>query len=244
MDLYPAIDLLDGRCVRLHQGNYDRSTIYGDDPVAQALAFQAAGAGWIHVVDLDAARTGVPVNRGVIGAIAAAVEVPVQTGGGVRTEAAAELLFEAGVARVVLGTVAASDPDLVRRLARHHRVAVGLDARSGEVMTDGWTSGTGRTVIDMARDYADAGVEAFVVTDVGRDGTLSGPDFAGLTELMGATRVDVIASGGVGTVEDLRDLAAIAVAGRGLAGVIVGKAIYEGRIELAAAVTALTGEQP
>jgi phosphoribosylformimino-5-aminoimidazole carboxamide ribotide isomerase len=244
MDLYPAIDLLDGRCVRLHQGNYERQTIYGDDPVAQAQSFQAAGAGWIHVVDLDAARSGDPVNHGVIAAIAAAVDVPVQTGGGVRTEAAAELLFEAGVARVVLGTVAATDPDLVRRLARRHRVAVGLDARGGEVMTDGWTSGTGRTVIDMAFDFADAGVEAFVVTDVARDGTLSGPDVAGLTELLAATRVDVIASGGVGTVDDLRDLAAVAVAGRGLAGVIVGKALYEGRIELSAAVSALSGAQP
>lgn len=243
MDLYPAIDLLGGRCVRLHQGDYERQTTYGDDPVAQAQSFQAAGAGWIHVVDLDAARSGEPVNRGVIGAIAAAVDVPVQSGGGVRTVAAAEELFEAGVARVVLGTVAATNPDLVRGLAREHRVAVGLDARGGEVVTDGWTSGTGRTVIDMAHDFADAGVEAFVVTDVGRDGTLAGPDTAGLTKLLAATHVDVIASGGVGTVADLRDLAAIEVAGRGLAGVIVGKALYEGRIELGAAVTALSGER-
>ena len=241
MDLFPAIDLRDGKCVRLHQGDYDQETVYGDDPVAQAVAFADAGAGWIHVVDLDAARTGVPENRDVVAAIADAVSVPVQTGGGIRSVEAASILFEAGVERVVIGTAALKDPGLVRTLARDHRVAVGLDAKSGEVATDGWLVGSGRTVLDVARSFADAGVDAFVVTDISRDGTLEGPDIVGLTEVLGATPVDVIASGGVGTPEDLRDLAAVEVDGRRLAGVIAGKAIYEGHVDVAEAVSLLRG---
>ena len=241
MDLYPAIDLRGGRCVRLHQGDYGRETVYGDDPVAQALAFAEAGAGWIHVVDLDAARSGVAENRDVVAAIARAVDVPVQTGGGVRSIEAAHALFAAGVERVVIGTAALKDPDLVRALAVDHRVAVGLDAKSGEVATDGWLVGSGRSVLDVARSFADAGVDAFVVTDISRDGTLEGPDLVGLTEVLGATPVDVIASGGVGRMSDLDALAAIEVDGRRLAGVIAGKAIYEGHVDVAAAVAALGG---
>lgn len=241
MDLYPAIDLRGGRCVRLHQGDYGRETVYGDDPVAQALAFAEAGAGWIHVVDLDAARSGVAENRDVVAAIARAVDVPVQTGGGVRSIEAAHALFAAGVERVVIGTAALKDPELVRALAVDHRVAVGLDAKSGEVATDGWLVGSGRSVLDVARSFADAGVDAFVVTDISRDGTLEGPDLVGLTEVLGATPVDVIASGGVGRMSDLDALAAIEVDGRRLAGVIAGKAIYEGHVDVAAAVAALGG---
>jgi phosphoribosylformimino-5-aminoimidazole carboxamide ribotide isomerase len=239
MDLYPAIDLRDGRCVRLHQGDYDQETVYGDDPVAQAMAFANAGAAWIHVVDLDAARTGIPENRNVVSAIAAAVEVPVQTGGGVRSVDAAETLFAAGVERVVIGTAALKDPELVVTLAANHRVAVGLDARAGEVATDGWREGSGRRVLDVARSFAEAGVDAFVVTDIGRDGTLEGPDLSGLGEMMGATTVDVIASGGVGSHDDLLALAGLESGGRTLAGAIVGKAIYEGRVDVAAAVAAV-----
>ena len=241
MDLYPAIDLRGGRCVRLHQGDYGRETVYGDDPVAQALAFAEAGAGWIHVVDLDGARAGKPVNLEVVAAIARAVDVPVQTGGGVRSIEAAHALFAAGVERVVIGTAALKDPDLVRALAVDNRVAVGLDAKSGEVATDGWLVGSGRSVLDVARSFADAGVDAFVVTDISRDGTLEGPDLVGLTEVLGATPVDVIASGGVGRMSDLDALAAIEVDGRRLAGVIAGKAIYEGHVDVAAAVAALGG---
>lgn len=239
MDLYPAIDLRDGKCVRLHQGDYAQETVYGDDPVAQALAFAEAGAGWIHVVDLDAARTGVPENRDVVAAIAAAVSVPVQTGGGVRSVEAADALFAAGVERVVIGTAALTDPDLVRTLARDHRVAVGLDAKSGEVATDGWLVGSGRTVLDVARSFADVGVDAFVVTDISRDGTLAGPDIVGLSDVLGATPVDVIASGGVGSMADLDALAAVEVDGRRLSGVIAGKAIYEGHVDVAGAVERL-----
>ena len=243
MDLFPAIDIRGGRCVRLHQGDYAQETEYGDDPVAQALQFADAGAAWIHVVDLDAARDGEAVNREVVAAIASAVDVPVQAGGGVRTISAAEALFDAGVARVVIGTAALAAPGLVRGLAAVHPVAVGLDARSGEVVTDGWTRRSGRSVLDSAAEFADAGVEAFVVTDVGRDGTLAGPDVSGLTEVLEATTVDVIASGGVSSIDDLRVLRDIDVAGRRLTGAIVGKAIYEGRFGVEQAVAAIA-EKP
>lgn len=241
MDLYPAIDLRGGKCVRLLQGDYAQETVYGDDPVAQALAFVEAGAHWIHVVDLDAARTGVGENRDVVAEIARTVPVPVQTGGGVRSVEAAQALFDAGVERVVIGTAALRDPDLVVALAQQNRVAVGLDAKSGEVATDGWLVGSGRTVAEVAGSFDDTGVDAFVVTDIRRDGTLSGPDVAGLTEILGATRTDVIASGGVGSLDDLRELDRIEVKGRRLSGVIAGKAFYEGRVDVAAAVAVLDG---
>jgi len=238
VELYPAIDLLDGRCVRLYQGDYDRGTVYGDDPVAQALAFQAEGASWVHVVDLDAARTGEPRNRDVVAAIAAAVDVPVQTGGGIRDDAAAQELFDAGVARVVLGTAALEDPDLVRRLAARHPVAVGLDARGRDVAVRGWLEGSGADLLDLAAAFADAGVAALVVTEISRDGTLEGPDLTGLAEVLAVTPIPVIASGGVGTLADLHALAELSGGGRTLSGAIVGRAIYEGAFTVADAVAA------
>jgi phosphoribosylformimino-5-aminoimidazole carboxamide ribotide isomerase len=238
MDLYPAIDLLGGRCVRLYQGDYGRSTVYGDDPVSQALAFEAEGAPWVHVVDLDAARTGEPVNRPVIAAIAEAVSVPVQTGGGVRDDAAAEALFDAGVSRVVVGTAALEDPGFVRRLAARRPVAVGLDARGRDVAVRGWTEGSGHDLLDLARAFADAGVAALVVTEISRDGTLEGPDLEGLASVLEATSIPVVASGGVGTAADLAALAALRGGGRALAGAIVGRAIYEGALSVGDAVAA------
>jgi phosphoribosylformimino-5-aminoimidazole carboxamide ribotide isomerase len=237
-DLYPAIDLRDGRCVRLYQGDYGQETVYGDDPVGQARAFAAAGAPWIHVVDLDAARTGDPRNRAVVAAIAAAVEVPVQTGGGVRDDAAADALLAAGVGRVVVGTAALEDPAWVRRLAARHpgRVAVGLDARGRDVAVHGWVEGSGRDLLDVAREFDDAGVAALVVTEIGRDGTLEGPAVDQLSAVLVATSLDVVASGGVGTLDHVRALAALDVGGRRLAGVIVGKALYEGAFAVGDAV--------
>ena len=237
MDLYPAIDLRDGRCVRLYQGDYDQETVYHEDPVEQATAFAAAGARWIHVVDLDAARSGQPVNRSVIADIAAAVDVPVQTGGGIRDVAAAQALFEAGVARVVLGTAALEQPALVTRLAAEMPVAVGLDTRGREVAVRGWEKGSGRDLLDVAREFADAGVEALIVTEIGRDGTLAGPDLVGLSEVLEATPLPVIASGGVGKLSDLTALAGLQAGGRCLAGAIVGRALYEGTFTLAEALT-------
>ena len=229
-ELYPAIDLRGGRVVRLHQGDFDRETVYDDDPVAVARSFETAGARWIHVVDLDAARrTG--SNREVVVAVAQAVSIPVQTGGGVRDAT----LLDAGVARIVVGSAAIDDPDLVRRLAAAHpqRVAVGLDHWGGEVRVRGWEQGSGRRLLDVAADLALPGVAAFVVTDISRDATLVGPDLEGLGELQASTAVPVIASGGVGSLDDLAALRAL-----GVAGVIVGKAIYEGRFGVDEAVLA------
>ena len=166
-----------------------------------------------------------------------------QTGGGVRDVESAQALFDAGVERVVIGTAALTDPDLVRRLATEHRVAVGLDAKSGEVATDGWLVGSGRSVLDVARSFADVGVDAFVVTDISRDGTLEGPDLPGLIEVLEATPVDVIASGGVGSMDDLVALAGVEIGGRRLSGAIAGKAIYEGRVDVVAAVRRLGARQ-
>ena len=240
--LFPAIDLRGGNCVRVYQGDYGQETVYNPDPVAQALAFVEAGARWLHVVDLDAALTGEPTNRPVIAAICEASPVPVQVGGGVRDEAGALALFDAGVHRVVIGTAALENPGLVRTVAAEHPVAVGLDARGGEVATHGWTERTGRTVTDVAADFADAGVRCLVVTEISRDGTLEGPDVAGLTELLAATDIPVIASGGVGDLDHLRIRASVEASGRRVSGVIVGKAIYEHAIGVAEALRVLGGE--
>lgn len=241
MQLYPAIDLLGGRCVRLYQGDYDRATVYGEDPVAVALEFEAAGADWIHVVDLDAARTGDPVNRPVVARIVDAVSVPVQTGGGVRDDEAAAALFDAGVSRVVVGTAALERPDFVRALARRHPVAVGLDARGRDVAVRGWLEGSGADLLDLATAFEDAGVAALVVTEISRDGTLVGPDLAGLTSVLASTSIPVIASGGVGDIDDLVALAGLEAEGRRVAGAIVGRAVYEGRLDVRSAVELLRG---
>jgi phosphoribosylformimino-5-aminoimidazole carboxamide ribotide isomerase len=241
MDLFPAIDLRDGRCVRLAQGDFDRETRYGDDPVAVARSFAAAGAPWIHVVDLDAALTGVPANRAVVAAIAAAVDVPVQAGGGVRDDAAADAVLGAGVRRVVVGTAAVDDPAWVRRLAARHpgRVALGLDARGREVAVRGWVEGSGHDLVDVARGFADAGLAALVVTEIGRDGTLAGPALDQLAMVLEATELDVVASGGVGSLADLRALAVLEAGGRRLAGAIVGRALHEGVFGVGEALAAV-----
>jgi phosphoribosylformimino-5-aminoimidazole carboxamide ribotide isomerase len=239
MDLLPAIDLLGGRVVQLVQGDFDSGTVHGDDPVAVALRFEAAGAPWIHCVDLDAARSGDPVNRALIARVAAAVSVPVQVGGGVRDEASARTLRELGVTRVVIGTAALEDPDMVARVAQHQRVALGLDIRGREVAVKGWTEGAG-VDWDAALDrLSDSGAEAVVVTQIQREGLLTGPDVDGLGEMLAATSLDVVASGGVGCLDDLRALDALDVGGRRLAGVIVGTAIYEGQVPVEQAVEVL-----
>jgi phosphoribosylformimino-5-aminoimidazole carboxamide ribotide isomerase len=227
--------------VRLHQGDFARETIYSDDPVAVARRFAAEGAPWLHVVDLDAARTGEPVNRAVVAAVARAVDVPVQSGGGVRDEAAAAALWSVGVARVVVGTAALEDPALVGRMAAANpgRVAVGLDTRGAEVAVRGWTVGSGEALADVLPRLGGTAVAAVVVTDIARDASLRGPDFAGLAAALAAAPVPVIASGGVGTIEELQALAALEAGGRRLEGAIVGRALYEERFTVAEAVAAL-----
>lgn len=244
-ELYPAIDLLGGRCVRLYQGDYDQATTYGDDPAAQAALFCDAGASWVHVVDLDAARSGSPANRNAVAAIAAVAAeagVSVQVGGGVRSVESAEALFDLGVTRVVLGTAATETPELVDDLASRHRVAVGLDARAGEVAVRGWLRSSGHTVADLARRFATVGVDALVVTDIGRDGTLEGPDVDGLAALLNEVTVPVLASGGVASLADLGVLAGLRASsdpGRGLGGAVVGRALYEGAFSVPEALAAL-----
>lgn len=241
MDLYPAIDLRGGKVVQLIQGDFLRERVHGDDPLAVARAFVAAGARWIHTVDLDAARTGEPVNRHLIGAIAAGVGVPVQAGGGVRSAEAAAALADLGVARVVMGTAALDDPDLVATVAGRQPVALGLDVRGREVAVRGWAEGSGVEWPDALRRLAETGAEAVVVTQIQVEGLMAGADTSGLAEVLAATELDVIASGGVGTLDDLRALDAVAVGERRLAGAIVGTAIYEGRVDVAEAVAALQG---
>jgi phosphoribosylformimino-5-aminoimidazole carboxamide ribotide isomerase len=239
--LYPSIDIRDGKVVRLLRGDFDAETVYGDDPVAVAREFEAAGAAWIHVVDLDASRTGDPVNIGIIEAICAAVSCRVQTGGGVRTVEAAGNLLHAGIARVVVGTAAVRSPELVDELCTVHpgRVAVGLDARGRDVAVQGWTEASGGDLVDLAQRFEASGVSALVVTQIHVDGTLEGPDLATLELMLSATAVPVIASGGVGSVDDLRLLAGMEVGGRQLAGAIVGRAIYEGRLTVHDALEAV-----
>jgi phosphoribosylformimino-5-aminoimidazole carboxamide ribotide isomerase len=239
MDLYPAIDLRGGRVVQLIQGDFARERVHGDDPVAVAKAFVAAGARWIHTVDLDAARTGEPVNREHIAAIAAAVDVPVQAGGGVRSAEAARALADAGVARVVMGTAALEDPGLIATIASRQPVALGLDVRGREVAIRGWAQGSGVEWPDALRRLADAGAEAVVVTQIAVEGLMGGADLGGLSEVLAATELDVVASGGVGSLDDLLALHRIEAGERRLAGAIVGTAIYEGRVDVAEAVAAL-----
>jgi len=239
MDLYPAIDLRDGRVVQLIQGDFARERVHGDDPVAVAQAFVAAGARWIHTVDLDAARSGEPLNRHLIAAIAAAVDVPVQAGGGVRSAEAAAALADVGVARVIMGTAALEDPDLVATIASRQPVALGLDVRGREVAVRGWAQGSGVEWPEALRRLADAGADAVVVTQIQAEGLMAGADTIGLAEVLADTELDVIASGGVGTLADLLALDAVESDGRRLAGAIVGTAIYEGRLDVAEAVKAL-----
>lgn len=239
MDLFPAIDLRGGKVVQLVQGDFARERIHGDDPVAVAEAFVAAGAPWIHAVDLDAARTGEALNRHLIAAIAAAVDVPVQAGGGVRTLDAAAALADAGVARVVMGTAALDDPDLIAAVAARQRVALGLDVRGREVVIRGWAEGSGVDWADALQRLAGSGAEAVVVTQIRVEGLMGGPDVEGLAQVLAATELDVVASGGVGSLADLLALDGVTAAGRHLAGAIVGTAIYEGRLDVAEAVAAL-----
>jgi len=235
MILYPAIDLLGGKVVRLRQGDYDDSTVYGDDPVAVALSFVQQGAVWVHMVDLDAARTGDPVNRGVIASVARALSgsASLQVGGGVRGISDAQTLADCGVSRVVMGSAAVADSSLVQAVSLVVDVAVGLDHRNGVVATHGWTESSGRTVEEMLQLFPDAA--AFVITDISRDGMLTGSDVEGLRKAVESTSIPVVASGGIGTLDHVRALLQVP----GLNGVIVGKALYENKFSVADALGVL-----
>lgn len=237
MILYPAIDLKDGQAVRLYKGEMEQATVFNDNPTAQARAFVDAGCEYLHLVDLNGAFAGTPVNGAAVEAILADVDVPTQLGGGIRDMATIEMWLTRGISRVILGTVAVENPDLVREAARHfpNQIAVGLDAREGRVATRGWAEETDIMVTDLAKSFEDAGVTAIIYTDINRDGAMAGPNIEATEALARATTLPVIASGGVSSLADLIALRDTGV----IAGAISGRALYDGAIDLAAALAAL-----
>jgi phosphoribosylformimino-5-aminoimidazole carboxamide ribotide isomerase len=239
MILFPAIDLKDGACVRLLRGRMADATLYNPDPAAQARTFASAGAAWLHIVDLDGAFAGHPVNQDAVRAILAAVEIPVQLGGGIRDMGRIEAWLAAGVRRVILGTAALRDPKLVHLACKKFpgQVAVGIDARGGKVAVEGWAETSDMPALDLAHAFEDAGVAAIVYTDIERDGALDGPNVPATVALARGISTPVIASGGISS---LRDLETLKQHERdGIVGVIVGRALYEGRVDLAAALRAM-----
>ena len=235
MIIYPAIDLRDGKAVRLVEGDFANETVFDANPVDAALRWQDAGAEWLHVVDLDGARSGAMSNAEAVNAIRSAVHIPMELGGGIRTAEAAQRYIDMGIDRVILGTAAVSDVGLVESLVGKwgDRVAAGLDARDGKLATDGWLEQSEETAIDHALKLRMAGVATFIITDIRRDGKLQGPNLAQLKQAQFALQSGVIASGGVSTIEDVREVAAL-----GVDGAIIGRALYDGRIDLAEAIAA------
>ena len=237
-NVFPAIDLIDGKCVRLLQGVYSSETQYSDDPISQALSFQEEGASWIHIVDLDAARTGIANNASIIEKIASQLEIPVQVGGGIRDLERARLIFDSGVTRIVIGTAAIENPSLLEEVVSIGRVAIAVDLKGNKVAVHGWKKKTDLSYTDLYERFEKTGVDAYIVTHIERDGTLEGPDIDAYKNIISSTTKDVIASGGVGSTDDLRDLSLLDVNGKNLRGVIVGRAFYEGKFSLSQAIEA------
>jgi phosphoribosylformimino-5-aminoimidazole carboxamide ribotide isomerase len=237
--LFPAIDLKDGEAVRLEQGDMARATTFNRDPAAQARAFEANGFEWLHLVDLDGAFAGKPVNALAVAAILKAVRIPVQLGGGIRTLATVEAWLAEGVARVIIGTAAVRDPEFVRTAARKfpEKIAVGIDARAGKVAVAGWSEATELEAADLARRYQDAGVALLIHTDVERDGMLKGLNLDATIALADAVAIPVVASGGLASLDDVRALTAPRA--RKLAGAVTGRALYDGRLDAKAALALL-----
>jgi phosphoribosylformimino-5-aminoimidazole carboxamide ribotide isomerase len=235
MQIWPAIDLRGGKCVRLRQGDYQLETIYGEDPAEMARRWVGQGAQCLHLVDLDGARDGMSANLQAVEAILAAVEVPCELGGGIRDDDAIQRLLAIGLSRLVIGTKALKEPAWFRRACRRFpgQLALGIDAKEGRVATDGWLETSSIRAVDLAQQFVGEPLAAIIYTDIARDGMLQGPNFDAMAQMNAASEVDVIASGGVTTADDVRDLAAI-----GLAGCIIGRALYEGRLTLAEALAA------
>ncbi|MFZ4515865.1 MAG: HisA/HisF-related TIM barrel protein [Acidimicrobiia bacterium] len=246
MECYPAIDVREGRSVRLHQGAFAEETRYDEDPVALAAMYAQAGAPWVHIVDLDAARTGVATQRALIAAIRARCAASIQVGGGVRSRDDVVELLDAGVTRVVLGTIAVEAPEIAEALLSEFgaAIAIGLDARCGVVATRGWEHSNATPLLDWVRHYDAFGPGAFVVTEIGRDGTFAGPDLEQLAAVLKVAQHPLVASGGVGSLDDLRALAELRVDGRGLAGAIVGRALSEAKFSITDALGATRNSAP
>ena len=239
MEVIPAIDLLAGRCVRLYQGDYDQVQTFGENPVEVARQWQEEGATYLHVVDLDGAKAGQPVNLAAIKAIARAIDIPVQVGGGLRDRASVVSLLNLGVRRIILGTIAVEQPELVTQLCQEFpdQIVVGIDARAGKVATRGWIETSEVLATELAQRMAIAGAAAIIYTDIYRDGTMQGPNLEALRELAGAIEIPIIASGGVSSVRDLLSL--LALEPLGVTGAIVGKALYTGEVSLKEAIRAV-----
>lgn len=235
MEIWPAIDLRGGKCVRLKQGDYQRETVFSDDPARMARQWVEAGATCLHLVDLDGARDGSQANRAAVEAILAAVNIPCELGGGIRDEQVIASWLDAGIARLAIGTKALREPDWFRAMCQRFpgRLALGVDARNGQVATDGWLATSNVSAIDLVATYADLPIAAVIYTDIAKDGMMAGPNVAAMAEMQHATHFPVIASGGVTTADDVRRLAEI-----GVAGCIIGRALYEGSLTIAAALAA------
>ena len=242
MIVIPAIDLKEGKCVRLEQGLMDKDTVFNDNPAAQAKAWQDQGAELLHIVDLDGAFAGEPKNRAAIGAIIAAITIPAQLGGGIRDIATIEAYLSLGISRVIIGTAAQRNPELVKEACRKFpgRIVVGIDAKDGMVAVQGWAEVTDITAVDLARKFEDCGVAAIIYTDISRDGMLQGPNLEATRTLAEAVTIPIIASGGVSSLKDIANLMAIEASG--VSGVITGKAVYTGAIKLAEAVALTRGQ--
>ena len=236
MILFPAIDLKDGQCVRLKLGDMNEATVFNDDPAAQARAFEEQGFSWLHMVDLNGAFAGRAVNAAAVEAVLAAISIPVQLGGGIRDMAGIETWLDKGIRRVILGTVAVRDPDLVKAACKAHpgRIAVGIDAKGGKVAVEGWAETSELSAIDLARKFEDAGVAAIIYTDIDRDGVLKGLNIPSTLELANAVSTPVIASGGLASIDDIKRLVEPDCAI--LEGAISGRALYDGRLDPAEAL--------
>jgi phosphoribosylformimino-5-aminoimidazole carboxamide ribotide isomerase len=241
MQIWPAIDLRGGKCVRLRQGDYSRETVYGDEPADMARRWVDQGATCLHLVDLDGARDGAMVNLKSIEAIVAAAGVPCELGGGIRDEASIKLLLGVGLSRLVIGTLALKEPDWFRSVARKYpgKLALGIDAKQGMVATDGWLHTSSQRAIDLAQQFAAEPIAAIIYTDIARDGMLAGPNLQAMQEMNDAVEIDVVASGGVTTVDDVKNLAALR-----MAGCIIGRALYEGNLTLPDALSASLNPEP
>ena len=242
--VFPAVDISDGKCVRLLQGRFGTETVYSDDPVKVALGLCSAGARWLHIVDLDGAKTGEPANRELVLEVVKRASCPVQAGGGMRSLRDVEEVIAAGANRAVLGTVALEDPDELKRACERYgdRIAVSLDVSSGELAAHGWTVGSGVPLEDAVATFEGAGVSSFIYTDIARDGTMSGPNLEGLRHVTSLTDVPVVASGGIGSLEELRSVARLQA--QGVTGAIVGRALYEGKFTVGEANLAADEKRP